>query len=337
MQNGTELIEQRWLEGTNGNVSHGSLPIDPYTHNTKPSLYDTSRRLLSDVCHLQGRRYVNLLHLWLEKRFRIAGLHASSTGTPLISSHAGNKGWTGYATKPIRGENSQGLLNLTKGDFFPLFWSSWTSVFKPPLIKRSFEATGIHPANLDAALKKFAKEASDSDSSQSVLSGEDWLKLKSIVRREVKDQSSKDVKKLERSLHHIAAQNSILREEVRGLRDSLAIKKRRDNKPYTLQLESNQGYHGGAVFWSPKRVQQARDDEVSRQQQAVQQQLQKAEITEMKEQARLCKLQLLQEKRVERERRQEVRRKEIAAKLAEKQHQKRLRDAKKSYTIAPKG
>jgi hypothetical protein len=39
----------------------------------------------------------------------------------------------------------------------------------------------------------------------------------------------------------------------------------------------------------------------------------------MKEQARLCKLQLLKEKRVERERRQEVQRKELAAKLAEKQ------------------
>jgi hypothetical protein len=93
-------------------------------------------------------------------------------------------------------QDSQGLLNLTKGDFFPLFWRSWTSVFKPKLIKRSFEATGIHPANPEVVLKKFAKEASDSDSSQSVLPGEDWLKLKSIVRREVRDQSSKDVKKL---------------------------------------------------------------------------------------------------------------------------------------------
>jgi hypothetical protein len=64
----------------------------------------------------------------------------------------------------------------------------------------------------------------------------------------VKDQSDKDVKKLQRSLHHIAAQNSILREEVRGLRQSLAIKKRRDNKSYTLQLDENQEYHGGAIL-----------------------------------------------------------------------------------------
>jgi hypothetical protein len=141
-----------------------------------------------------------------------------------------------YSTELARYlQDSQGLLNISKGDFFPLFWRAWSNTFKPLLIRKSFKSTGIHPPNPEVILKKFAKEASDSDeSSTSVLSGDDWLKLKSIVRRTVKDQSDKDVKKLQRSLHYIAAQNSILREEVRGLRDSLAIKKRRDNKSYTL-------------------------------------------------------------------------------------------------------
>ncbi|KAI1665406.1 Pogo transposable element [Pyrenophora tritici-repentis] len=235
-------------------------------------------------------------------------------------------------------QDSQGLLNISKGDFFPLFWRAWSKTFKPLLIKRSFEATGIHPPNPEVVLKKFAKEASDSEeSSTSVLSGEDWLKLKSIVRREVRDQSNKDVKKLQRSLHHIAAQNTLLRGEVRGLRNSLAIKKRRDNKSYTLQLDNHPEYHGGAILWSPKRVQQARDDQVSRQQQAEQLQLQKAEIAEMKEKARLCKLQLQKEKRVERERLREERRKVAAAKLAEKQHQKPLNNARKVIQLPQKG
>ena len=133
---------------------------------------------------------------------------------------------------------------MTKGDFFPLFWRAWGDIFKPPLIKRSFEATGIYPANPDVVLEKFAKQASDSDSSNSVLSGSDWLKLKSIVRREVKDQGSKDVKKLQRSLCHISAQNSILREEVRGLRQSLAIKERRPKQSFTLQLDEDEGLFG---------------------------------------------------------------------------------------------
>jgi hypothetical protein len=234
-------------------------------------------------------------------------------------------------------QDSQGLLNLTKGDFSPLFWRSWTSVFKPLLIKRSFEATGIHPANPDAVLKKFAKEASDSDSSQSVLSGEDWLKLKSILRREVKDQGSKDVKKLQQSLHHIAAQNSILREEVRGLRQSLAIKERRPKQSFTLQLDEDEVYHGGAKLWSPRSVQRARDCRASQQQQAELEKLQKAEQTEANKAARLCKLQLQKAKRVERERVWDENRKRKAAEKAERDHQKRLRDAAKAIQLPQKG
>ena len=235
-------------------------------------------------------------------------------------------------------QGSQGLLNIAKRDFFSLFWRAWSDTFKPQAIKKSFEATGIQPPNPDVILRKFRKEASDSDeSSTSVLSAEDWLKLESIIRRSVKDQRDKDVRKLQRSLHHIAAQNSILHGEIKGLRESLAIKKRRENKGHTLQLNNPEDYHGGSVFWSPRRVQRARDDEVSRQQQAVQLQLQKAEKAQEMEQSRLHKLRVRQEKRVEREKLREVRRREREDQMAEKLRQKRLRDAKKAIQLSQKG
>ncbi|KAG9194058.1 hypothetical protein G6011_04093 [Alternaria panax] len=234
-------------------------------------------------------------------------------------------------------QNSQGLLPITKGDFFPLFWSAWHTAFKPQTIRRSFEATGIYPPNANVILKKYHKEASSSDeSSASCLSGEDWLKLKTIIRRIVKEQGSKDVKKLRRSLHHISAQNSILRGEIRGLRDSLMIKKRQDKKSFTLQLSKPQGYHGGALFYSPKTCRQARDDEMGRQRVAQQEQAQKAERDHLKEQARLYRLRLAEEKRVERERLKEVREKERAAKEAEKERQKALRDAQKAIQLSQK-
>jgi hypothetical protein len=68
--------------------------------------------------------------------------------------------------------DSQGILKIAKGDFFPLFWRVWVKVSKPPLIKNPFEVTGIPPANL-VVLKKFAREALDSSRSNSVLSEED--------------------------------------------------------------------------------------------------------------------------------------------------------------------
>jgi hypothetical protein len=228
-------------------------------------------------------------------------------------------------------QDSQGLLPIQKGDFFPLFWTAWSKAFKPQTIKKAFEATGIYPPNADVILQKYNKEAYNSDeSSSSCLSRDDWIKLESIIRRTVKDQHDKDVKKLRRSLHHISAQASILSGEVRGLRAALNVRKRQEKKSYTLQLNKPHEYYGGAVFWSPRKVRQARDDEAARQLQQQQEILQKAERTHLKEQARLYKLQVAEEKRVEKERLKEVREKERAAKEAEKERKKAARDSQKA-------
>jgi hypothetical protein len=228
-------------------------------------------------------------------------------------------------------QDSQGLLPIQKGDFFPLFWTAWSKAFKPQTIKKAFEATGIYPPNADVILQKYNKEAYNSDeSSSSCLSGDDWIKLESIIRRTVKDQHDKDVKKLRRSLHHISAQASLLAGEVRGLRAALNIRKRQEKKSYTLQLNKPHEYYGGAVFWSPRKVRQARDDEAARQLQQQQEVLQKAERAHLKEQARLYKLQVAEEKRVEKERLKEVREKERAAKKAEKEAKKAARDSQKA-------
>jgi vacuolar-type H+-ATPase subunit I/STV1 len=153
----------------------------------------------------------------------------------------------------------------------------------------------------------------------------------------VKDQGSKEVGKLRQSLHHIAAQNSILRGEIRGLKEALLVKKRRQKKSYTLQRPSTPEYHGGFTLWSPKRVQRAKDDEAVRQQQQQQLQLQKAERSYLKEQTRLYKLQKAKEKRVERERLKEEKEKERAAKLIEKERQKAARDAQKAIQLSQTG
>ncbi|KNG48771.1 pogo transposable [Stemphylium lycopersici] len=174
----------------------------------------------------------------------------------------------------------------------------------PPLIKKSFEATGIYPANPDVVLEKFAKQASDSDSSNSVLSGSDWLKLKSIVR---------------------------------GLRQSLSIKERRPKHSFTLQLDEDEVYHGGAKIWSPRSVQRARDRRASQQQQAELQKLQKAEQVEASKAARECELQLKAARRVEREKGWEETRKRKAEEKAEREHRRSLRDAAKAIQLPQSG
>jgi hypothetical protein len=82
------------------------------------------------------------------------------------------------------------------------------------LILRSFEATGISPLQPNVILQRFAKdtpEASDSStSSSSVYSGKDWLKIETLLRKVVRDETSKELRKITRSLYYILIQNQLL-------------------------------------------------------------------------------------------------------------------------------
>ena len=49
--------------------------------------------------------------------------------------------------------NSQGLLTVKKGDFFPLFWPAWLSSFTTANILSSLESTGIIPFDPEVYLK----------------------------------------------------------------------------------------------------------------------------------------------------------------------------------------
>jgi hypothetical protein len=115
------------------------------------------------------------------------------------------------------------------------------------------------------------------------------------------------------------------------------LKQRLQKKSFTLQLSKPQEYHGGAVFWSPKKCCQAWDDKTIQQQEAQQVQLQKAERSELQRQTQLYKLQVAQEKCVEQERLKEVRTKEKAEEAAEKERQKAACNAQKAIQLFQKG
>ena len=110
--------------------------------------------------------------------------------------------------------SGQGLSVVKKSDFFHLFWKAWTSTFTQGLILRSFETTGISPLQPSVILQRFAKDTPESSnsstSSSSVYSGKDWLKIETLLRKVVRDESSRELSKLSRSLHHSSVQNQLL-------------------------------------------------------------------------------------------------------------------------------
>ena len=236
---------------------------------------------------------------------------------------------------------SHGLLPIKKGDFFPLFWDAWTTSFKRSTILSSLKATGIAPFNPDVILERFRNntpEASESgDSSTSCFSGEDWRKMERLVRSEVRDQGSKAVKKLSRSLHYISVQNELLHLEVAGLQDALSTKKKHNKKSKPLDLQQRQEYHRGAVFWSPSKVREARHRNTVIEREKKQLELQKADTKKLKEAHKLYKEKIAEEKHVQRAEAQKVREKEKADAAVERARQKDARNAEKALLLSQEG
>ena len=115
------------------------------------------------------------------------------------------------------------------------------STFTQELILKSFDATGISPFQPNVILQRFAKDtpgASDSNtSSSSFYSGRDWLKIETLLRRVAKDEGSKELKKIKRSLHHISIQNYLLHHEIAGLKEVLKTQKKHKKKSKPLDLQ----------------------------------------------------------------------------------------------------
>jgi hypothetical protein len=244
--------------------------------------------------------------------------------------------------------NGQGLSVIKKSDFFHLFWKAWVSTFTQELILRSFEATGISPLQPNVILQRFAQgtpEASDSNtSSSSVYSGKDWLKIETLLRKVVRDESSRDLRKLSRSLHHISIQNQLLHHEIAGLKEVLKTQKKHKNKSKALQFQPRKEYHGGAEFYSPSRVEKARSDERTKQQNQRAEELKKAEMAELRRANKLYNEKIAQEKREQRAREKEEREqvraekaKEAAERKAQRERDKQARDAEKAVQLPQRG
>jgi hypothetical protein len=155
-----------------------------------------------------------------------------------------------------------GLSYITKQDFFHLFWPAWEQALSSKNILSSWRTVGISPLNPEIVLVRFTKKdswPSSSDSSRSILQAEDWRRIKRLLNRVVTDIYDKNTKKLSAIMHHLSTENIILKLCCQGLESALQNerKKRKCGKP--LQFELAAPENGGAVFYSPQKIQQARD------------------------------------------------------------------------------
>ena len=235
---------------------------------------------------------------------------------------------------------SQGLIAIKKGDFFPLFYRAWISSFKKETILKSFEATGIWPQESEVILRRFHQQPPDGEAAvegSPPIDEGDWRKIRKLVQSAVKDGAEREANKITESLHHLQTQNELLLHEVGGLRDALTTKKKHQKKGTTLDLQQRKEYHGGAVFWSLRKVREARVRQSVKEQEEREEKLQKAEAKELKAAATLYKQKIAEERRVARERAKVVREEEKAEKAAQSAARREAQNAAKAIQLSQKG
>jgi hypothetical protein len=138
--------------------------------------------------------------------------------------------------------------------------------------------------------------------------------MERLMRSAVEDRASDEAKQLSASLHHLQVQNELLRHENEGLKAALSTKRKRKKQSKALPLGHSGGSHGGAVLYSPRTVQRARDRAAAIQQEEEEEQLQKLRRKFVREDNKRLKQVQLEQKRGERERAKVVREKEKAEK-----------------------
>jgi hypothetical protein len=217
---------------------------------------------------------------------------------------------------------SQGLLLVKKADFYGLFKSAYTKSFTEKNIVSSFEATGIWPTDPSPVLDRLQPSTPPHQTDQngneapSDLSPARGVQLERLLRETVKDISDTVARKLTSSVHRLATENKIQALEITGLRSSLATKNKRTSHGKALPLPISEKSTGGAIFFSPRSVRQAKAKLKQQEQEEHQEELQKAETKKLKADTKLLKEKLAKEaaeKRVKEKERKEREKAERAA------------------------
>ncbi|KAF2844176.1 hypothetical protein T440DRAFT_473600, partial [Plenodomus tracheiphilus IPT5] len=154
------------------------------------------------------------------------------------------------------------------------------------------------PFNPKIILQRFNTRASPSgDSDSSALSASNWRKTEGLLREVVKDRGDPRAQKLSQAFHSISVQKTLLEHEVQGLREALINERLRRKRGKALPLQEPEDYHGGAIFYSPRKVKEARERQQQQELEEEQQRLQKAEKYRQREEARQAKAEAAQLRR----------------------------------------
>ena len=185
---------------------------------------------------------------------------------------------------------TQALSRLTKRDFFELFWAVFLKAFTSKNNLSGWERTGLQPLDparvLDQIRPGERPPSASSTSGSSALSNTDWRKVRKLMREVVGEVMAPEARKISNTIERLTTENTILQGKIADLRETVRLEKnkRRRGKPLfdDLGVEND----GGAMFFSPSKIQRARDRQKEKERERDLLQAQKIESKHQKQLAR---------------------------------------------------
>jgi hypothetical protein len=135
----------------------------------------------------------------------------------------------------------------------------------------------------EIVLQRFRNHTSEQDKSLEIGQhgdGDSWYQLWKPFDAAVSDKAKVEAKQLSAALHSLQTNNNILHTKIAGLRSARLTKKKHNTRSYTMDFYQGEQDTGGTVFWSPKKLRNARAREATKQDEAQREKLQKKEARE---------------------------------------------------------
>jgi DDE superfamily endonuclease len=168
---------------------------------------------------------------------------------------------------------TQGLCRISKREFFSIFWPAFQRAFTLKNINSSWEKTGLHPFNPKKVLDQITTSRSDirppsssHSTGSSALSSADWRTIRRLMKDVVGEVLGPEVRSLANTLEKLTTENSILVHENEGLRKAVFIEKSRRKRGKPLFDLFRDESEVKAMFFSPTKIQAARDSQTQKQQ-----------------------------------------------------------------------
>ena len=157
--------------------------------------------------------------------------------------------------------DSLGFVSMGKRFFWRLFRAAWDRAFTEANIASAFKAVGIWPYNPDIVLRQIKKaQTPPLESCVIPRTPRSTAGVRRLFRKLRKEGHIDEAGgELLFAAEKLAAENDILRNENRGLKNAIVLEKKKRKRGKAMKLHEDGEAAGQALFFSPARVGRLRE------------------------------------------------------------------------------